>query len=732
MRQIVATTATQTLHRDEPREVRTHPDGVQVTFRNDKGERVRQRLRVFDFTEPTNNHFLCVRELWVRGDLYRRRADIVGFVNGLPLLFMELKNVSKDIRAAYERNFKDYKDTVPHLFHHNAMVVLANGVEAKLGSVTSRFEHFHEWKRLAEDEPGVVDMETLLKGVCDKRNFMDLVENFILFDDSAGETEEDSGPQPPVPRRQPGHRGGARPEEPRGQAGRVLAHPGGGQELLDGDVHPQGPPQAGRQLHFLVLTDRDDLDTQIYKTFAGCGVVDNDRDPCRASSGEHLSRLLAQHKTHIFSLIQKFNQDVNPDEGYTQRDDIIVITDEAHRTQYGTLALNMRNALPNASYIGFTGTPLFKDDEITRRVFGDYVSTYDFQRAVEDKATVPLYYDARGDKLGVAVGDLNERIAEKLEELETEDIDVEQRLEQELKRDYHIITADKRLDQVARDFVQHYSKAWETGKAMLVCIDKITCVRMYNLIAKYWEERIAELEAELRTAADEQEEQYRRRQIDWMRETRMAVVVSEEQGEVEKFRKWDLDITPHRRLIKEGMDLPEAMRQKPQFRNMQRMALDDAFKEEEHPFRIAIVCAMWLTGFDVPSLSTLYLDKPLKAHTLMQAIARANRVNEGKNNGHDRGLLRHPQESAQGAGNLCRYGRRRARRRRRRNRTGQTGRGAAGRPGGGHRLCAGVPDRAGRIAGRHHHTRPALRATRPFLPPRKRPTRTTKPASASR
>ena len=293
----------------------------------------------------------------------------------------------------------------------------------------------------------------------------------------------------------------------------------------------------------------------------------------------------------------------------------------------------MRNALPNASYIGFTGTPLFSDDEITRRVFGEYVSTYDFQRAVEDKATVPLYYDARGDKLGIAIGDLNERIAEKLEELETVDIDVQQRLERELKRDYHIITADKRLDQVARDFVHHYSAAWETGKAMLVCIDKVTCVRMYNRIIKYWDERISELESERSSCPDEQEEIYLQRQIDWMRETRTAVVVSEEQGEVEKFRKWGLDITVHRKLIKDGMDLPDAMRSQPQFRNMQRMELDQAFKEEAHPFRIAIVCAMWLTGFDVPCLSTLYLDKPLKAHTLMQAIARANRVNEGKNNG---------------------------------------------------------------------------------------------------
>lgn len=633
VRQIVTVSSSQTLAATNREKYELTKDGVQVTFRNAKGERVRERLRVFDFDYPENNHFLCVRELWVRGDLYRRRADIVGFVNGLPLLFMELKNVSKDIRAAYEQNFLDYKDTVPHLFHHNALVVLANGVDAKLGSVTSRFEHFHEWKRLAEDQPGVVDMETLLKGVCGKGNFIDLLENFIIFDDSAGESRK-------ILARNHQFLGvnlaieAVRDRKNRdGKLGVFWHTQGSGKSysmvLFTRKVHRK----LGGNFTFVVLTDRDDLDTQIYKTFAGCGVVDNDRDPCRASSGEHLTQLLAQHKSHVFSLIQKFNQTVVEGEAYTQRDDIIVITDEAHRTQYGTLALNMRNALPNASYIGFTGTPLFKDDEITRRVFGEYVSTYDFQRAVEDKATVPLYYDARGDKLGVAVGDLNERIAEKLEELETGNIDVEQRLEQELKRDYHIITAGKRLDQVARDFVHHYSTAWETGKAMLVCIDKITCVRMHKLIEFYWSGRIRELEAQLPSAADEQDEQYRRRQIEWMRQTQMAVVVSEEQGEVEKFRKWELDIIPHRRLIKEGIDLPEAMRRQPQFQNMQRLSLDDAFKAEEHPFRIAIVCAMWLTGFDVPSLSTLYLDKPLKAHTLMQAIARANRVSEGKNNG---------------------------------------------------------------------------------------------------
>ena len=633
VRQIVATSATQSMAATNREKYDLLRDGVQVRLRDEKGELVRRRLRVFDFTDPEKNHFLCVREFWVRGDLYRRRADIVGFVNGLPLLFMELKNIHRSIRAAYEQNLKDYKDTIPHLFHHNAFIVLANGADAKIGSVTSRFEYFHEWKRLIEDEPGVVDMETLLKGICVKKNFMDLFENFILFDDPLGEPEK-------ILARNHQYLGVNRAikavrdrKHRQGKLGVFWHTQGAGKSYSMVFFTRKIHRKLGGNYTFLVLTDRDDLDTQIYKTFARCGIVDNDRDPCRATSGEHLSRLLAEHKAYVFSLIQKFNREVEPEQPYSPRDDIIVITDEAHRTQYGTLALNMRSAIPNASYIGFTGTPLMKDDEITRRVFGDYVSTYDFQRAVDDKATVPLYYDARGEKLGVAIGDLNERIANAIEDLEITDVDVAQQLERELKRDYHIITAEKRLDQVARDFVRHYSTAWETGKAMLVSIDKVTCVRMHDLISTYWKKRIDDLENEVTQATDEQEEIYLRRQIEWMRETRMAVVISEEQGEVDKFRRWNLDITPHRRLIKEGIDIPESMRERPQFQNMQRMTLDDAFKEEEHPFRIAIVCAMWLTGFDVPSLSTLYLDKPLKAHTLMQAIARANRVNEGKNNG---------------------------------------------------------------------------------------------------
>ncbi|MDH5785917.1 MAG: type I restriction endonuclease subunit R [Chromatiales bacterium] len=634
MRQITDISAAQSLLSTNREKHALLKDGLDVVYRDGQGERKKKHLKVFDFDNHDNNHFLVVRELWIKGDIYRRRADIVGYINGIPLIFMEVKNLNKDVRAAYDQNYSDYKDTVPHLFHHNALVILGNGVEAKLGSLSSKYEHFHEWKRLHEEEPGVVDMETLLKGVCNRTNLLDLFENFIVFDESGGTPVK-------ILARNHQYLGVNRAlesvkdrEKRQGKLGVFWHTQGSGKSYSIIFFAAKVRRKLGGNYTFLVLTDRDDLDTQIYQTFAGCGLADNDRDPCRAENGKHLQKLLGQHKAYLFSLIQKFNQKISEGEEYSLRDDIIVITDEAHRTQYGTLALNARDALPKASYIGFTGTPLFGDDEITKRVFGDYVSTYDFKRAVDDGATVPLYYDSRGDKLKFVDTDgkeqsvadpesLNEKIAAKLEELEIEDVDVAQRLENALKREYHIITSNARLEQIADDFVNHYSNGWESGKAMLVCIDKVTCVRMHKLIAKRWRQRQLELDKTLRNVGDEQEQVFRHRQIKWMDETQMAVVVSEEQGEVEKFKKWKLDITPHRKLIKEGFELPDG----------KRLDLESAFKKDDHPFRVAIVCAMWLTGFDVPTLATLYLDKPLKAHTLMQAIARANRVAVGKNNG---------------------------------------------------------------------------------------------------
>jgi type I restriction enzyme R subunit len=598
-------------------------DGVLASYK--KGSEIKKtRLKVFDFSDHSNNHFLCVREMWVSGpNGHRRRPDVIGFVNGLPLMFVELKRPDRALRRAYNENFLDYLDTIPQLFDFNAFVVLGNGVEAKIGSISAKYEHFSDWKRLAEGESGVVQMETLIKGICDRRNLLDLFENFILFDESTGKLAK-------IVARNHQYLGvnravdAVREREDRdGKLGVFWHTQGSGKSYSMAFFAQKVRRKLGGDFTFLVLTDRTDLDKQIYDTFSGVGLANNDKDPCRADSGEELKSLLGQQKAFVFSLIQKFNKEITDGEQYSLRDNIIVMTDEAHRTQYGTLAMNMRDALPNASYIGFTGTPLFTNDEITQRVFGGYISTYDFQRAIEDGATLPLYYDARGDKLGLSAEGLNTKLAEAIAEAEIEDADVAAKLENELKREYHVVTAEKRLRHIARDFAEHYATNWETGKAMFVAIDKITAVRMHDYVQEAWQERTTELERELAEARDDQDQVMRERQLAWMRETEMAVVVSDEQGEVEKFRKWDLDILPHRKLMREGFVLEDG----------KRLDVESAFKRERHPFRVVFVCAMWLTGFDVPSLGTLYLDKPLQAHTLMQAIARANRVNEGKNNG---------------------------------------------------------------------------------------------------
>ena len=273
----------------------------------------------------------------------------------------------------------------------------------------------------------------------------------------------------------------------------------------------------------------------------------------------------------------------------------------------------MVELLPTASRIGFTGTPLLSNDNITERTFGGYISIYDFKRAVEDKATVPLYYENRGEKiLDINNPDITDKI---LDAIEAADLDPEQeeKLEHEFEKEIHLLTAEPRLKSVARDFVSHYSDLWTSGKAMFVCLNKVTCVRMYDFVQKYWQDDIKTLEKQIQTAS-QQEVQELERKLNWMKETEMAVVISQEQNEIQTFKKWNLDIKYHRE-------------------KMEKRELDKEFKDKDNPLRVVFVCAMWLTGFDVKCLSCLYLDKPLKAHTLMQTIARANRVAEGKSNG---------------------------------------------------------------------------------------------------
>lgn len=587
-------------------------DGVPVTVKKPNGQPETKRAAVIDFQNPENNEFLAIKELKIQGDLYRRRTDIVGFVNGIPLLFVELKKNTVDVQNAYEDNYTDYLDTIPQLFYYNAFLMLSNGTEAKIGTLGSKYEFFHEWKRLAESDPGSVALETMLRGICRKENFLDLLENFILYDHSGGRTAKIL----------------ARNHQYLGVNEAVKAY--AGRKLNDGKLgvfwHTQGSGKSYSMVFlaqkirrkfagsptFVILTDRDELNKQISDTFENCGLLGKTKAAqFIAASGDDLVQKLKGNPSFIFTLIQKFNK---PDAASIYPDhDIIIMSDEAHRSQYGIFADNMMKLLPTAARIGFTGTPLLSSDNITARTFGGYVSVYDFKRAVEDGATVPLYYENRGEKiLDLHNPEITNRI---LDAIENADLDVDQqdKLESEFAKEIHLLTAEPRLRSIAKDFAGHYSDLWTSGKAMFVCLNKVTCVRMYNFVQEYWQAEIQNLKAKIKSAT-QQEAQELERKLRWMQETEMAVVISQEQNEIQTFRKWGLDIKTHRE-------------------KMENRELDKEFKDSGNPLRVVFVCAMWLTGFDVKCLSCLYLDKPLKAHTLMQTIARANRVAEGKSNG---------------------------------------------------------------------------------------------------
>ena len=657
-------------------------DGVPVSYRDEQNQLRHGRAIVIDFKNgktngKPNNRFLAVRELkltGLRAPSYNRRADLVCFVNGLPLVFIELKAVYKNIRAGFDSNLRDYLDenVIAHAFHHNAFVIVSNGHRARYGTITSQWDHFFEWKRDDEKDKGSVDAEVLLNGMLAHDRLLDFVENFILFDASKpGQTRKVIARNHQVLGVNNAVASVLRQEALKKQfppekrlAYRVIELPK--EEAVDADLlpvaqaieddqnkkllrmvesahpdlgklgvfwHTQGSGksysmaffaekvrrQISAKFTFLLMTDRNDLDSQIYGTFQGCGIVD--KTTPRASSGRALEGFLKENYAYIFSLIHKFNKDVNPEHPYSKRDDIIVISDEAHRTQAGKLARNMRLALPNAAFIGFTGTPLFKYDNLTKRIFGTYVSRYDFKRSEQDGATVKLVYENRGEKLKITRLDLNDKIADAIAKAEL-DPDKEALLEKLLGQDYEVITADDRLDKVASDFVEHCTTRWESGKSMLVCIDKITCGRMYKRIMPLWQKKLKRVRAAIRKEKNHDKRQWLAGQAQWLEETIVEIIISEAQNEVADFKKWGVDIIPHRVRMKQGFEVGD-----------KRVDVETAFKTPAHPFRVVIVCAMWLTGFDVECLSTMYIDKPMKAHTLMQAIARANRVYPGKDFG---------------------------------------------------------------------------------------------------
>lgn len=582
------------------------------------------RIKIIDWDTPENNDFFLAQQFWIQGELYSRRADLVGFVNGLPLVFIELKGFDKTVETAYKDNFRDYKTAVPQIFWHNAVVILSNGFDSRIGSISGSFEHFKAWKRIErENETPRVSLEVMLRGVCDKTRLLDIVENFTLFSEQRSDVAKIIGQN----------------HQYLGVNNALDAVRKYHQKRLGVFWHTQGSGKSFSMVFFsqkilrkmpgnwtfVIVTDREDLDAQIYKTFVGCGVVPapgtskkgDGEQGVQAKNADHLKRLLKEDRRYVFTLIQKFRTDVKGAKypKLSDRSDIIVIADEAHRTQYDTFALNLRNALPNAAFIGFTGTPLLAGEEKTREVFGDYVSIYNFRQAIEDNATVPLWYEARIPPLQLTNDDLADDLNALLEEAELDD-EQQKKVEREFARQYHLITRDDRLDEIAKDIVDHFLGQPRGTKGMVVAIDKITAVRMYDKVRKAWRIAREKLDMQIRDTpyTDAKKKEELLATAAFMNETDMAVVVSQAQNEGETFAKKGLDIGEHRkRMVKED--------------------LDTKFKDATNPLRLVFVCAMWMTGFDVPSCGVIYLDKPMRNHTLMQTIARANRVYEGKENG---------------------------------------------------------------------------------------------------
>jgi type I restriction enzyme, R subunit len=591
-------------------------DGIRVSVPDrERGGQKTERLRVIDWQNPEANDFLLVSQFSFTGALYTCRPDLVGFINGLPLVVIELKKPGVPARAAFDENLTHYKKEIPGLFWFNALLIASNGTDSRVGSLTADWERFFEWKRIErEDEPRRVSLEVMVRGTCDKVRFLDLVENFTLFSEHKsgltkiiGQNHQFLGVNNTIASmleaRKSGH----------GRGGVFWQTQGSGKSFSMVFFAQKVLRKESGNWTFVIVTDRVELDGQIAKTFKATGAVSEaEGDECHAASSAHLRELLRGNHRYIFTLIHKFQTP----ELLCDRPDVIVLTDEAHRSQYDTLAVNMRAALPKALFLAFTGTPLIAGEERTKDIFGEYVSIYDFQQSVEDGATVPLFYENRTPELQLVNPDLNDDIYNLVEAAEL-DSEQETKLERELSRQYHILTRDERLETIAQDIVRNFLGRGFVGKAMVVSIDKATALKMHDKVRRHWAAETERARKELaRHDLSDAEKLQLRQRLEVLRTTDMALIVSPGQNEVAQMQAHGLDIVPHRKRM-----------------NEEDPSLDEKFKDPKDPLRIVFLCAMWLTGFDAPSCSTVYLDKPMRNHTLMQTIARANRVFPGKHSG---------------------------------------------------------------------------------------------------
>lgn len=600
-------------------------DGVPVTYKPQAGpqagQTVTERLRVIDFDAPEpqqgRNHYLVVTQLWVRGEHGYRRPDMLLYVNGLPLVFIELKNSNVKLRTAFEDNLTTYKAEIPQLFIANALCLLSNGIETKLGSITAQWEHFFNWLRV-DDEKEALDrsaiaarglsVERVVLGLLKPERLLDYVENFCVFyretQKIIAQNHQFLGVNNAFAQFQ-------RRRELKGRLGVFWHTQGSGKSFSMVFYTRKIFRKLTGNFTFVVVTDRDDLDGQIYRNFLHTGVV-APKDDVRPRDSSKLREMLSKNKRVVFTLIQKFRYDKGRDYPLlSDRDDIVVIVDEAHRTQYAGLAANMRTGLPRANFFAFTGTPLLGKERKTSAWFGDYVSEYNFQQSVEDGATVPLFYEKRVPEVLIQNDDLSEEFAEILED-ENLDAQAQEKLEKRFAQEMEVVKREDRLDTIARDIVYHFPRRGYLGKGIVISVDKFTAVTMFDKVQTLWKAELKILNGRIAATSNDVERQRLKQLKAWMGAVQMAVIVSEEAGEEEKFAKKKLDIKPHRQRMNA---LDEHSHD-----------IESNFKDPEHPLQLVFVCAMWLTGFDAPTVSTLYLDKPMQGHTLMQTIARSNRV----------------------------------------------------------------------------------------------------------
>ncbi len=587
-------------------------DGVTVERRTADGSVRGAQASVVDYANPENNHWLAVNQFTVVDGEHKRRPDVVLFVNGLSLGLIELKNPEDEkatVRRAWQQ-LQTYKTDLEDLFTFNAVLVVSDGVEARMGTLTAGWEWFKPWRMMGSQAlalPNVPQLEVMLTGVCDRRRFLTLVRDFVVFEDDGGSlTKKVAGyHQFHAVETAVGEtlRAARLQREASAGAGVDLEAPGGrrGDRRIGVVWHTQGSGKsltmafyAGRIVRepamgnptIVVLTDRNDLDDQLFGTFSRCRDLLR-QPPTQASDRAELrAKLAVESGGVVFTTIQKFFPDAKGDRmpELSRRHNVVVIADEAHRSQYDFIdgyARHMRDALPNASFIGFTGTPIELEDANTRAVFGDYISVYDIERAVEDEATVPIYYESRLARLAL---DEEERpqIDPDFEEVtEGEELERKERLKTKWAQLEAVAGARRRLELVARDVSSHFAQRLDAmdGKAMIVCMSRRICVDMHRELTR------------LHPGWDHDDDA----------RGRIKVVMTGSASD-------PLDWQPHIRT------------------KARRETLAKRFRDPDDPLRMVIVRDMWLTGFDAPSLHTMYVDKPMRGHGLMQAIARVNRV----------------------------------------------------------------------------------------------------------